>query len=134
MKTSQQAVAIVTGAASGIGLGVTQALLQRGWRVVATSRTISKSKELKPSHDLSSWMETSARGKPPSGIGNRCHKLRPSEIRPHRGDHYWSSDSKAFTKSSLQHPTNLNSFASEKSRLTNHTHDRELLAVVVPET
>jgi NAD(P)-dependent dehydrogenase (short-subunit alcohol dehydrogenase family) len=49
---TQQPVAIVTGASSGIGLGVTQALLERGWRVVATSRTISKSKDLKPSPDL----------------------------------------------------------------------------------
>ena len=52
MNTTQQPVAIVTGASSGIGLGVTQALLERGWRVVATSRAISKSKELKPSPDL----------------------------------------------------------------------------------
>ena len=52
MKTTQQPVAIVTGASSGIGLGVTQALLERGWRVVGTSRTISKSKDLKPSPDL----------------------------------------------------------------------------------
>jgi NAD(P)-dependent dehydrogenase (short-subunit alcohol dehydrogenase family) len=37
---------------SGIGLGLTQALLERGWRVVATSRSISKSKDLKPSPDL----------------------------------------------------------------------------------
>jgi NAD(P)-dependent dehydrogenase (short-subunit alcohol dehydrogenase family) len=44
--------AIVTGASSGIGLGITQALLERGWRVVATSRAISKSDELKPSPDL----------------------------------------------------------------------------------
>jgi NAD(P)-dependent dehydrogenase (short-subunit alcohol dehydrogenase family) len=44
--------AIVTGASSGIGLGMTQALLERGWRVVATSRAISKSKDLKPSADL----------------------------------------------------------------------------------
>ena len=48
----QQPVAIVTGASSGIGLGVTQALLERGWRIVGTSRTISKSKDLKPSPDL----------------------------------------------------------------------------------
>jgi NAD(P)-dependent dehydrogenase (short-subunit alcohol dehydrogenase family) len=33
-------------------LGVTQALLERGWHVVGTSRTISKSKDLKPSPDL----------------------------------------------------------------------------------
>jgi NAD(P)-dependent dehydrogenase (short-subunit alcohol dehydrogenase family) len=52
MKITQQPVAIVTGASSGIGLGLTQALLERGWRVVATSRSISKSKELKPSPDL----------------------------------------------------------------------------------
>ncbi|MBV8816449.1 MAG: SDR family oxidoreductase [Verrucomicrobia bacterium] len=52
MSTTQQSVAIVTGASSGIGLGLTQALLERGWRVVATSRSISKSKQLKPSPDL----------------------------------------------------------------------------------
>jgi NAD(P)-dependent dehydrogenase (short-subunit alcohol dehydrogenase family) len=45
-------VAVVTGASSGIGLGVTQALLERGWRVVGTSRSISKSKDLEPSSDL----------------------------------------------------------------------------------
>src|ERR1700677_4310029 len=44
--------AIVTGASSGIGLGITQALLEHGYRVVANSRTISKSKELKPSGEL----------------------------------------------------------------------------------
>ena len=52
MQATQQPVAIVTGASSGIGLGLVQALLERGWRVVGTSRTISKSKELKPSPDL----------------------------------------------------------------------------------
>jgi NAD(P)-dependent dehydrogenase (short-subunit alcohol dehydrogenase family) len=52
METPQQPVAIITGASSGIGLGVTQALLEGGWRVVATSRTISKSKDLKSSPDL----------------------------------------------------------------------------------
>jgi len=50
--TAERPVAIVTGASSGIGLGVTQALLERGWRVVATSRTCSKSKDLKASPDL----------------------------------------------------------------------------------
>jgi len=35
--------AIVTGASSGIGLGVTRALLERGYRVVANSRQISRS-------------------------------------------------------------------------------------------
>ena len=51
MKTETK-TAIVTGASSGIGLGITQALLERGWRVVATSRSISKSDDLKPSADL----------------------------------------------------------------------------------
>jgi NAD(P)-dependent dehydrogenase (short-subunit alcohol dehydrogenase family) len=45
-------VAIVSGASSGIGLGITQALLERGYRVVANSRSIGKSKELKASADL----------------------------------------------------------------------------------
>jgi NAD(P)-dependent dehydrogenase (short-subunit alcohol dehydrogenase family) len=45
-------VAIVTGASSGIGLGITRALLDRGYRVVATSRTISDSKNLRPSANL----------------------------------------------------------------------------------
>ncbi len=44
--------AIVTGASSGIGLGITQALLERGYRVVANSRSITKSKELRASQDL----------------------------------------------------------------------------------
>ena len=52
MNTTPQPVAIITGASSGIGLGITQALLERGWRVVATSRTINESKDLKPSPDL----------------------------------------------------------------------------------
>src|SRR5580765_7887384 len=45
-------VAVVTGASSGIGLGVTRALLERGYCVVANSRTISRSKDLKPSANL----------------------------------------------------------------------------------
>ena len=49
---TKKQVAIVTGASSGIGLGVTQALLQNGYRVVANSRNISKSKDLKPLSDL----------------------------------------------------------------------------------
>ena len=47
MKFTQQPVAIVTGASSGIGLGLTQALLERGYGVVANSRSISRSKDLK---------------------------------------------------------------------------------------
>jgi NAD(P)-dependent dehydrogenase (short-subunit alcohol dehydrogenase family) len=50
--TNNKQVAIVTGASSGVGLGITRALLEHGYRVVANSRTISKSKDLKPSADL----------------------------------------------------------------------------------
>ena len=52
MNTTQQPAAIVTGASSGIGLGITLALLEHGYGVVGTSRSISKSKELKASADL----------------------------------------------------------------------------------
>ncbi len=52
MSSTQKPVAIVTGASSGIGLGITLALLEHGYGVVGTSRTISKSKELKASADL----------------------------------------------------------------------------------
>ncbi len=51
-KSKERQTAIVTGASAGIGLGITQALLERGYRVVAVSRTISQSKDLKPSADL----------------------------------------------------------------------------------
>ena len=45
-------ISIVTGASSGIGLGITRALLERGYRVVANSRSISQSKHLRPSANL----------------------------------------------------------------------------------
>jgi NAD(P)-dependent dehydrogenase (short-subunit alcohol dehydrogenase family) len=50
--TKNKQVAIVTGASSGMGLGITQALLQHGYHVVANSRNISKSRDLKASSDL----------------------------------------------------------------------------------
>ena len=50
--TNKRLVAIVTGASRGMGLGIARALLERGYRVVANSRTISQSRELKPSPDL----------------------------------------------------------------------------------
>jgi NAD(P)-dependent dehydrogenase (short-subunit alcohol dehydrogenase family) len=51
-KSEEHQTAIVTGASSGIGLAITRALLEHGYRVVATSRTISESKELKASGNL----------------------------------------------------------------------------------
>jgi NAD(P)-dependent dehydrogenase (short-subunit alcohol dehydrogenase family) len=50
--SKERRTAIVTGASSGIGLGITQALLEHGYRVVGNSRAISQSKELKASDDL----------------------------------------------------------------------------------
>jgi len=44
--------AIVTGASSGIGLGIAQALLRRGYNVVATSRHASRTQRLDPSAQL----------------------------------------------------------------------------------
>ena len=52
VKTNSRRVAIVTGASSGIGLGITKALLERGYSVVANSLSISKSNDLRPSADL----------------------------------------------------------------------------------
>jgi len=51
-ENKERPVAIVTGASSGIGLGITRALLEHGYCVVGNSRTISKSKELKASTNL----------------------------------------------------------------------------------
>jgi len=50
--TNKKQVAIVTGASSGMGLGITRALLEHGYCVVANSRTISKSQDLRPSAEL----------------------------------------------------------------------------------
>jgi NAD(P)-dependent dehydrogenase (short-subunit alcohol dehydrogenase family) len=44
--------AIVSGASAGIGLGIVKALLGHDYRVVGTSRTITKSMELNVSEDL----------------------------------------------------------------------------------
>jgi NAD(P)-dependent dehydrogenase (short-subunit alcohol dehydrogenase family) len=52
LASHEKKVAIVTGASSGIGLGLTQTLLEREYRVVGTSRTISKSKNLTASEDI----------------------------------------------------------------------------------
>lgn len=47
-----QKTAIVTGASSGIGLGLTTALIEHGYRVVANSRQITAAGTLKPSDNL----------------------------------------------------------------------------------
>jgi len=49
---NKKRVAVVTGASSGIGLGVAQALLECGYRVVANSRSISKTQEFKSSKEI----------------------------------------------------------------------------------
>jgi NAD(P)-dependent dehydrogenase (short-subunit alcohol dehydrogenase family) len=51
-KDKERQTAIVTGASSGMGLGITRALLEKGYNVIANSRTITKSKELKASGNL----------------------------------------------------------------------------------
>ncbi|CAN7369045.1 SDR family NAD(P)-dependent oxidoreductase [Pseudoduganella sp. LjRoot289] len=50
--TQQQKTIIVTGASQGIGAGIVEALLARGYNVVATSRNVSKSAALRPSEKL----------------------------------------------------------------------------------
>jgi NAD(P)-dependent dehydrogenase (short-subunit alcohol dehydrogenase family) len=52
MNASPSLVAIVTGASSGIGLGITQALLGHGYRVVATARHASTAGTLPASPEL----------------------------------------------------------------------------------
>src|SRR5258708_12981527 len=51
MANTQKTV-IVTGASQGIGAAVVRAFLERGYNVVGTSRSASKSAELKPSDKL----------------------------------------------------------------------------------
>ena len=50
--TNKQKTVIVTGASQGIGAGVVQAFLARGYNVVGTSRSATKSKELSASDHL----------------------------------------------------------------------------------
>jgi NAD(P)-dependent dehydrogenase (short-subunit alcohol dehydrogenase family) len=51
-KSNKVQTAIVTGASSGIGLGIVLALLERGFKVVANARSISKSTKLRAAADL----------------------------------------------------------------------------------
>ena len=50
--TQQKKTIIVTGASQGIGAGIANAFLARGYNVVATSRNVSKSTELQASASL----------------------------------------------------------------------------------
>ena len=52
MNSAQKPVAIVTGASSGIGLGLTLTVIKQGHDVAGTSLSTSKSKELNASSDL----------------------------------------------------------------------------------
>jgi NAD(P)-dependent dehydrogenase (short-subunit alcohol dehydrogenase family) len=50
--TQQKKTIIVTGASQGIGAGIVQGFLARGYNVVATSRSVSKSEAFKASEQL----------------------------------------------------------------------------------
>jgi NAD(P)-dependent dehydrogenase (short-subunit alcohol dehydrogenase family) len=50
--TTTKSTVIVTGASQGIGAGVVQAFLARGYNVVGTARNATKSKELSASDQL----------------------------------------------------------------------------------
>ena len=50
--SSKQKTVIVTGASQGIGAGVAQSFLDRGYNVVANSRNISKSGAFRSSDEL----------------------------------------------------------------------------------
>ncbi len=52
MSAKQIQTAIVTGASGGIGLSLVTVLIEKGFNLVGTSRSITKSKDLKPSDNL----------------------------------------------------------------------------------
>jgi NAD(P)-dependent dehydrogenase (short-subunit alcohol dehydrogenase family) len=52
MKNQNQQTALITGASSGIGLGLTKGFLSAGFRVVANSRSVTSAGTLKPSDAL----------------------------------------------------------------------------------
>jgi hypothetical protein len=54
--------------------------------------------ELHPFHYMTAMLFDRALASP---------EFAPSEIRSHRGNNYWGSDSEAFTKPSLQHASTL---------------------------
>jgi NAD(P)-dependent dehydrogenase (short-subunit alcohol dehydrogenase family) len=52
MTTNHKQTAVITGASSGIGLGLTRGFLEAGFNVVANSRNVTGSGTLTPSRDL----------------------------------------------------------------------------------
>jgi NADP-dependent 3-hydroxy acid dehydrogenase YdfG len=52
MKNKPQQTAVITGASSGIGLGLTKAFLAEGFKVVANARRVTSAGTLTPSDDL----------------------------------------------------------------------------------
>jgi NAD(P)-dependent dehydrogenase (short-subunit alcohol dehydrogenase family) len=52
MKSTHKQTALITGASSGIGLGLTKGFLAAGFNVVANSRRLTAAGTLTPSHDL----------------------------------------------------------------------------------
>ena len=82
--------AIITGASSGIGLGMAQALLAKGYQVVANSRNITKSNSLPGSENVvlvdgdiadkavaARVVDTAVRKlRPPRPVSEQCRYLR----------------------------------------------------------
>src|SRR5262245_14702154 len=52
MNTKEKQMALITGASSGIGLGLTKGFLAAGFNVVANSRNVTASGALTPADDL----------------------------------------------------------------------------------
>ena len=52
MSSNQAQTALITGASSGIGLGLTRGFLEAGFNVVANSRNVTSSQALTPRNDL----------------------------------------------------------------------------------
>jgi NAD(P)-dependent dehydrogenase (short-subunit alcohol dehydrogenase family) len=52
MNSNHKQTALITGASSGIGLGLTRGFLEAGFNVVANSRNVTGSRALAPRNDL----------------------------------------------------------------------------------